>query len=113
MLHRSPANNFSMRNVVECWLPGIQGMMCLATKFVKCGINGQMLANLTKEFCMGTLGIKTMQAKKLVMASWRLARQGIDYLPGTVFNSSKVHSMNYSFLLGQGHIVRAMDLAAW
>jgi len=111
-LHGSPADDWSARDVAECWLPCIQGMAILAPKFVERGIDGRMLANLTEEYCMGTLGIENkIQAKKLVMASRRLAKQGVDHPPGTAFDSSDARGANYSFVLGRGRVVRAMDLA--
>ena len=111
-LHGNPAEDWSARDVAECWLPGIQGMEFLALKFVEREVDGRALAGLTEEYCAGTLGIENrVQAKKLVMASRRLARQGVDHPPGTEFDSSDARGGNYSFVLGRGRVVRAVDLA--
>ena len=65
------------------------------------------------QIAMGTLlGFENkIQAKKLVMASRRLAKQSVDHPPGTEFDSSDARGANYSFVLGRGRVVRAMDLA--
>ena len=41
----------------------------------------------------------------------RIAKQSIDHPPGTAFDSSDARGANYSFVLGRGRVVRAMDLA--
>ena len=64
------------------------------------------------QIAMGILGFENkIQAKKLVMASRRLAKQSVDHPPGTAFDSSDARGANYSFVLGRGRVVRAMDLA--
>ena len=57
-------------------------MTCLTQKFADCGIGGQMLADLTKEYCMRKLAME----KKLIMSLWQLARQSVYHPLGTAFD---------------------------
>ena len=64
--------DWTTKDVIECWLSNLQGLDHLSSIFMEHEIDGGFLhANkLTEEYCMDTLGISNkIQAKKLVMAS--------------------------------------------
>ena len=106
---------WSANDVVECWLSQLQGLDHLAPNFLGNDVDGGKLmdgALFTEEYCANALGVgNKIQAKKLIMASRRIARQQDDYPPGTEFDSSASRDGNYSFVLGRGKAIRAMDLA--
>ncbi|KAL3808658.1 hypothetical protein ACHAXA_001230 [Cyclostephanos tholiformis] len=114
-LFGTPPDTWSVNDVVDCWLPNIQGMGHLSPIFEKLNIDGRTLANLTEEYCLDAMGmdVTRMQAKKLVMASRRLVRQRYDHPSGTVFDSSDARGRNYEFVLvpDGGGVIRAMDIA--
>lgn len=107
--------DWSAMDVVECWLSNLQGLDHLTPRFLDNDIDASVLmdeSSFTEEYCMQTLGIENkIQAKKLVMASKRLAKQQEDYPPGYEFDSSASRGKNYSFVLGAGKVIRAMELA--
>lgn len=106
--------DWTTKDVIECWLSNLQGLDHLSSTFMEHEITGGHLhANkLTEEYCMNTLGISNkIQAKKLVMASKRLIKQKEEYPPGFEFDSSISRNKNYSFILGSGKAIKAIDLA--
>lgn len=108
--------DWTTQDVTECWLSQLQGLDHLAPAFVQNDIDGSKLMDtsyFTEEFCIGQLGISNkIQAKKLVMAAKRLAKQQEDSPPGTAFDSSSERGKNFSFILGNGKAIKAVDLAA-
>lgn len=106
---------WSTNDVVECWLSQLQGLDQLAPKFVEHDIDGYKLMDesfFTEEYCTDTLGVSNkIQAKKLIMASRRLGKRQVEYAPGMEFDSSNARNKNYSFVLGGGKVIRAMELA--
>jgi hypothetical protein len=66
----------------------------------------------TEDFCTNELDISNkIQAKKLVMAARRIAKQQKDHQAGSEFDSSHKRGKNFSFVLGRGKVIKAMDLA--
>jgi len=106
--------DWSTEDVVECWLSTLQGLDHLSPQFLENDIDGETLMDasvFTEEYCMENLGITNkIQAKKLIMASKRLIKQQEEYPPGTEFDSSISRGKNYSFVLGQGKVIKAMEL---
>jgi len=107
--------DWSVNDVVECWLSNLQGLDQFTPQFLENEIDGTKLMDdsfFTEEYCMDQLGISNkIQAKKMIMASRRLIKQQEEYAPGTEFDSSKTRDKNYSFVLGKGKVIRAMELA--
>lgn len=107
--------SWSSQDVVSCWLSELQGLHHLSDTFLAKGIDGSMLMDETKfteNFCMNKLEISNkIHAKKLVMAAKRLAKQQLDHEAGTEFDSSIKRGKNFSFTLGGGKVIKAMDLA--
>ena len=69
---------------------------------------------LALEFVADTLGVSNkIQIKKLVMASKRLAKAKQENPSGTQFDTNKDRNDGapYSFVLGQGKAIKAMELA--
>lgn len=106
---------WSTDEVVRCWLSNLQGLDSLAEIFIEQEIDGSKLMDstyFTEEYCLGELGIENkIQAKKLVMAAKRISRQQEEFQPGTQFDSSVTRGKNYSFKMGEGRVIRAIDLA--
>mmetsp|Transcript_43196 Transcript_43196/g.78933 ORF Transcript_43196/g.78933 Transcript_43196/m.78933 type:complete len:292 (-) Transcript_43196:106-981(-) len=104
-----------VNDVVECWLSQLQGLDHLSPTFIENEIDGTKLMDgsfFTEEYCMDQLGISNkIQAKKLIMASRRLIKQQEEYAPGSEFDSSITRGKNYSFVSGQGRVIKAMELA--
>lgn len=108
--------DWSAVDVAECWLSQLQGLDQLAPKFVENKIDGMKLLDesfFTEEYCTESLGISNkIQAKKLVMASKRLIKQQDEHPAGREFDSSASRGKNYSFALGRGKAIKAVELAA-
>eukprot|EP00956_Cyclotella_meneghiniana_P007494 scaffold10154_cov63-Cyclotella_meneghiniana.AAC.17 len=89
--------DWSAQDVVSCWLSELQGLNHLSDVFLEKGIDGSMLmdeAKFNEEYCLNELGISNkIQAKKLVMAAKRIAKQQQDHVAGG------------------GKVIKAMDLA--
>ena len=106
--------DWSAYDVVSCWLSELQGLSHLSDVFLAKGIDGTMLmdeAKFTEDFCMNELEISNkIQAKKLVMAAKRIAKQQQDHETGAEFDSSIKRGKNFSFVLGGGKVIKAMDL---
>lgn len=102
-------------DVVECWLSQLQGLDHLVPSFVENDISGSKLMDaefFTEQFCADKLSLSNkIQIKKLVMAARRITKQQNEIAPGTVFDSSIERGKNFSFVLGKGKAIRAMDLA--
>ena len=107
--------DWSAQDVVSCWLSELQGLNHLSDVFLEKGIDGIMLMDETKfneDYCLNELGISNkIQAKKLVMAAKRIAKQQEYHVAGTEFDSSITRERNFSFVLGGGKVIKAMDLA--
>lgn len=107
---------WSAEDVINCWLSQLQGLDQLSPLFQENNIDGNKLMDetfFTEAFCMEQLGISNkIQAKKLIMASRRLSKQQEDHARGTVFDSSTERGRNFSFVLGKGKAIKAVDLAA-
>jgi len=106
---------WSVKDVAQCWLAELQGLNHFSPQFAEQEIDGEKLMNasfFTEEYCTEDLGASNkIQAKKLVMASKRLIRQQAEYPAGSEFDASKSRGKNYAFALGQGKVIRAMELA--
>ena len=103
--------------VVRCWLSNLQGLDTLADVFTEKSIDGSKLMDgsyFNEEFCLNELGIENrIQAKKLVMAAKRIAKQQEqeEFQPGTQFDSSASRGKNYAFKIGGGKVIKAIELA--
>lgn len=108
-------NDWSTNDVIECWLSNLQGLDHLSSMFIEKQIDSSILmdeAIFTEEYCMNELEISNkIQAKKLIMAARRLAKQKEDYPQGMEFDSSISRNKNYTFTLGQGKAIKAIELA--
>ena len=108
-------NDWSTNDVIECWLSNLQGLDHLSSMFIEKQIDSSILmdeAIFTEEYCMNELEISNkIQAKKLIMAARRLAKQKEDYPQGMEFDSSISRNKNYAFTLGQGKAIKAIELA--
>lgn len=106
--------DWSVDDVVECWLKNQQGLDHLADGFVKAGIDGKKLMNpdlFTEDFVANELGVSNkIQCKKIVMAAKRIAKQQEEFDIGTEFDSSKERGP-FKFTLGEGKAIRAYELA--
>eukprot|EP00804_Cyclotella_cryptica_P010850 CCRYP_008777-RA/>CCRYP_008777-RA protein AED:0.04 eAED:0.04 QI:227/1/1/1/0/0/2/31/258 len=107
--------HWSSEDVVSCWLSQLQGLSDLTQLFLDKDIDGAMLMDdtrFTEDFCVKELGISNkIKAKKLVMAARRITKQQEEHEPGTVFDSSTARGKNFSFVLGGGKVIKAIDLA--
>jgi FKBP-type peptidyl-prolyl cis-trans isomerase len=105
--------DWSVEDVVECWLKNQQGLDAVAPAFLSSGVDGTMLMDssvFTDEFVTNELGVSNkIQCKKLIMASKRLAKQQQDFPVGTEFDSSAERGP-YKFTLGKGKAIRAYEL---
>ena len=111
----SSQESWSVDDVVECWLKTQQGLYdTLGGTFRENGVNGKLLMDetaFTEEF-LGGLGISNkIQCKKTIMAAKRLAKQGAEFEEGMEFDSSISRGKTYTFTLGSGKVIKAMDLA--
>jgi hypothetical protein len=106
--------DWSVEDVVDCWLKNQQGLDHLADAFVAAEIDGSKLMDtsfFTEDFLMNELGLSNkIQCKKLVMASKRLTKQQDDFPAGIEFDSSAERGP-FKFTLGAGKVIRAYDLA--
>ena len=107
-------HEWTTQDVISCWLSELQGLNHLSDIFREKCIDGSMLMDETKfteEYCLNELGISNkIQAKKLVMAAKRIAKQQLEHQAGTEFDSSITRGKNFSFVLGGGKVIKAMDL---
>ena len=107
--------NWSVDDVVEAWLQYQQGLSdILEEPFRINNINGQILMDssiFTEEFVSNELGITNkMQCKKTIMAAKRLWKQVEEFPEGFEFDSSKERGKLFSFVLGQGKVIKGMDM---
>lgn len=106
--------DWTVQDVVDCWLSNQQGLDHFKDAFVERQIDGSKLLDanfFTEEFVTTELQVSNkLQCKKLVMASRRLAKQQEEYPIGTEFDSSKERGP-FRFTLGEGRVIRACELA--
>lgn len=106
--------DWTSQDVASCWLSQLQGLDHLSQQFLDNDINAAKLMDdtfFTEEYCMNQLEINNkIQAKKLIMAAKRIAKQQQDHPAGTVFDSSEERGKNFSFVLGAAKVIKAMDL---
>jgi FK506-binding protein 4/5 len=106
--------DWTVQDVVDCWLDKQQGLDHLKDAFMERQIDGSKLMDsnfFTEEFVTNELQLSNkIQCKKLVMASKRLAKQQKEFLVGTEFDSSKERGP-FKFTLGEGKVIRACELA--
>jgi len=106
--------DWTVQDVVDCWLKNQQGLDHLTDAFVEAGIDGNKLMDtefFTEDFVSDELGVSNkIQCKKLVMAAKRIAKQQDDFAVGTEFDSSKERGP-FKFTLGQGKTIKAYELA--
>ena len=109
-------NEWSANDVVECWLSQQQGILDhLKDLFIEKDIDFKKLTDeniFNEDFCIKQLGITNkIQGKKLVMAARRLRLQSKEFPANSVFDSSASRNKNYSFVLGSGKAIKAIDLS--
>jgi FKBP-type peptidyl-prolyl cis-trans isomerase len=107
---------WSVDDVIECWLQSLQGLSdVLETPFREMNVDGKMLMDesiFTEEFVSNDLGVANkIQCKKTIMATKRLRNQIEDFPVGFEFDSSLERGKSFSFVLGKGKAIKAMDLA--
>jgi hypothetical protein len=106
--------DWTVQDVVDCWLSNQQGLDHLKDAFMERQIDGSKLMDasfFTEEFVTNELQVfNKIQCKKLVMASRRLAKQQDKYPIGTEFDSSKERGP-FQFTLGEGKVIRACEMA--
>ena len=107
--------SWTVDDVLECWLKNQQGLYdILAAPFSEKNVNGNMLFNeevFNEEFVAQELGVTNkMQCKKTIMATKRLRKQMEEFPQGQEFDSSISRGKSYEFVLGQGKVIRGMDL---
>lgn len=106
--------------VVNCWLSEQQGFgddNDLATKFQELEIDESRLIDadfFTESFVTEQLGIdKKIACKKLVMAAKRLRTTRQEYRPSTTDDEEETSfdaNDRYEFTLGEGKVIRGMEL---
>jgi len=102
------ARDWNPSEVVECWLKTQQGVDDLADAFLEQQIDEAKLKTLTEEYLSNDLGVDNkIKCKKLMMAIKRLE----DPVVGQVFDSSIARGEPYSFVVGEGKAIQAMELA--
>ena len=105
--------DWTVDNVVDCWLTHQQGLQELIPTFQKEGIDGKQLLDdtyFTEDFISTTLGVDNkIRCKKLAMASRRLAKEV--YTDGYQFDSNAERGGPYSFTVGKKKVIAAMELA--
>jgi len=108
-------SSWTVDDVLECWLKNQQGLYdVLAESFREKDVDGNMLLNedvFDEAFVADELGVSNkIQCKKTIMAAKRLRKQMEEYPEGTEFDSSISRGKPYEFILGQGKVIKAMDL---
>lgn len=109
---------WSVEDVIESWLQEQQGLYeILEEPFRKMNVDGKILmdeSKFTEEFVTNDLGASNMskiQCKKTIMAAKRLWKQQEDFPEGFEFDSSLERGKSFTFVLGKGKVIKAMDLA--
>eukprot|EP00559_Dactyliosolen_fragilissimus_P007932 CAMPEP_0184869076 /NCGR_PEP_ID=MMETSP0580-20130426/32749_1 /TAXON_ID=1118495 /ORGANISM="Dactyliosolen fragilissimus" /LENGTH=286 /DNA_ID=CAMNT_0027370317 /DNA_START=75 /DNA_END=935 /DNA_ORIENTATION=+ len=107
---------WSVDDVVDCWLKEQQGLYdILKQPFMEKRVDGSLLMDeniFCEEFVENELGLSNkLQRKKLVMAAKRLTKQKHEFPNGKEFDSSSSRGENFSFIVGEGKVIKAMDLA--
>ena len=108
-------DDWSANDVVECWLSQQQGIDDdLKDLFIEKDVTYVKLIDeniFNEDFCITELGITNkIQGKKLVMAAKRLRTSLKEFPPNSVFDSSASRNKNYTFVLGSGKAIKAIDL---
>lgn len=105
------AVEWSVDEVITCWLSEQQGLDHLADGFREHNVDESKLTDLetgfTEAFVQDELGVTAkIAAKKLVMAAKRLKNSRADFPPGSEFDSSD----EYQFTVGSGKLIRGMEI---
>lgn len=108
------ASNWTVDEVLTCWLSEQQGLDYLAEKFQDLQVDGKKLNDLeyfTEDFVRDELGLQAkIASKKLVMAAKRLVKTTTDEneypLPGSLFDSNE----GYEVTLGKGKVIQGMEV---
>lgn len=103
-------NKWSPLDVVECWLSAQQGMDIYASAFLENSVDGEKLATITEDDLQGMGLSNKIHCKKLVAAAKRLQKQHEDVPVGTQFDTSKDKGP-FTFVLGQGKVIKAWEIA--
>ncbi len=102
-------------DVIECWLKSQQGLSDLEGPFRTMGVDGKVLmdaSKFTEEFVTTDLGVgNKIQCKKTIMAAKRLWKQVEEFPESFEFDSSLKRGKSFTFVLGEGKAIKAMDLA--
>lgn len=109
-------SEWSVDDVIECWLQYQQGLNdILEQPFREKNIDGTVLmddSTFTEEFVTNELGVSNkMQCKKTIMAAKRLWKQMEEFPKDAQFDSSLERGKSFTFTLGGGKVIKAMDLA--
>eukprot|EP00551_Chaetoceros_affinis_P011861 CAMPEP_0203676818 /NCGR_PEP_ID=MMETSP0090-20130426/25866_1 /ASSEMBLY_ACC=CAM_ASM_001088 /TAXON_ID=426623 /ORGANISM="Chaetoceros affinis, Strain CCMP159" /LENGTH=243 /DNA_ID=CAMNT_0050543489 /DNA_START=43 /DNA_END=771 /DNA_ORIENTATION=+ len=106
--------HWSVDDVIECWLQSQQGLSILEEPFRSMNVDGTVLmdpSKFTEEFVAKDLGVSNkIQCKKTIMAAKRLWNQLEEFPEGAEFDSSSKREKSFSFVLGEGKVIKAMDL---
>ncbi len=107
---------WSVDDVIECWLQHQQGLNdILEEPFREKNIDGKMIMDsnvFTEEYVTNELGVANkMQCKKTIMAAKRLWKQKDEFPKDSQFDSSLERGKSFSFKLGSGKVIKAMDMA--
>jgi hypothetical protein len=107
-------SDWTVQDVVDCWLKNQQGLDHLCDAFVEASVDGRKLMDtelFTEDFVTNELGVSNkIQCKKLVMAAKRIGKQQHVFAAGKEFDSSKERGP-FKFILGQGKVIKAYELA--
>jgi hypothetical protein len=106
--------SWDTETVLDCWLKEQQGLFePLQGPFAEHSVDGAMLLDeelFTEEFVSNTLGVSNkIQCKKTIMAARRLRTTVADSSHAQVFDSKSAEAP-YTFVLGTGKTIRAMEL---
>jgi hypothetical protein len=104
---------WSPTDVVECWLSEQQGLEHLKDKFLEHGVDSTLLLDpdqFNEEFVADKFQVDNkIQCKKLAMAARRLSNEREIFRPGMEFDSSSKRGRPYTFVLGTGKAIQAID----
>ena len=101
--------------VLKCWLAEQQGLDELVGPFEEHSVDGSKLLDeerFTEAFVGESLGVDNkIRCKKTIMAAKRLRTTLKDFEHGLVFDSTDSKpNQSYSFVLGEGKTIKAMEL---
>ena len=111
----SSQESWGVNDVLECWLKNQQGLYdALSEPFLENNVDGSMLFNeeeFNEAYVTEKLGVSNkIQCKKTIMAAKRLRKQVDEFSEGSEFDSSISRGKTFEFVLGQGKVIKAMDL---